>query len=199
MEISASIVKELREKTGVGMMECKTALKECNGDMEKAITYLREKGLASAAKKSGRSAADGTIASYIHAGGKLGVMLELNAETDFVAKTPEFQALAKDLAMQVAAANPRYVKREEIPEEIIQKEKEIFKAQLGETKKPAEIIDKIINGKIEKFFEEVCLLEQTFVKDSNKKINQLIGEMVTKVGENIQIRRFVRFQVGEEE
>jgi len=198
MTISASMVKELREKTGVGMMECKTALTETNGDFEKAIVYLRERGLASAAKKAGRTASDGTVSCYIHAGGKLGVMIEVNSETDFVAKTEDFQALARDLAMQVAAANPLYVRREEVPAEIITKEREIYRAQMGETKKPPEILEKILTGKLEKYFEEACLMEQVFVKDPTKKITQLISETVAKVGENIQVRRFVRFKVGEE-
>ncbi len=198
MSISATMVKELREKTGAGMMECKTALKECEGDSEKAVIFLRERGLASAAKKAGRVAADGTVATYIHAGGKLGVLLEINSETDFVAKTEDFQKLARDLAMHVAAAHPLYVKREEVPAEVIQQEREIYKAQMAETKKPAEIMEKIIAGKLDKYFEEHCLLEQSFVKTPDKKVCQLIGEMVAKVGENIQVRRFIRFKVGEE-
>lgn len=198
MTISATVVKELRDKTGVGMMECKTALKECDGDMEKAITYLREKGLASASKRSGRVAADGTIASYIHAGGKLGVMVEVNAETDFVAKTDEFQVLAKDLAMHIAAAGPSYVKREDVPDDVIQKERDIYKAQLADSRKPADIMEKIIAGKLEKFYAETCLLEQPHIKDSEKKVSQLVAETAGKVGENIQVRRFARFKVGEE-
>ncbi len=198
MSISATMVKELRDKTGVGMMECKTALKECEGNLEKAIIYLRERGLASAAKKSGRVAADGTVMTYIHAGGKLGVLIEINSETDFVAKTEGFQKLARNLAMHVAAAHPLYVKREEVPAEIIQQEREIIKAQMAGAGKPADIMEKIITGKLEKYFEEHCLLEQSFVKEPDKKINQLIGEMVAKVGENIQVRRFTRFKVGEE-
>ncbi|MBN1596183.1 translation elongation factor Ts [candidate division FCPU426 bacterium] len=198
MTISASVVKELREKTGVGMMECKAALQECNGDMDKAMTYLREKGLASAAKRAGRVAADGTVAAYIHAGGKLGVMVEVNVETDFVAKTDEFQALAKDVAMHIAAANPQYVKREDVPEAMVQKERDIYKAQMADTKKPPEILEKIISGKLEKFYEEVCLLEQAYIKDPDKKVSQRIAETIAKVGENVQVRRFARFQVGEE-
>ncbi len=198
MSISATMVKELRDKTGVGMMECKTALKECEGNLEKAIIYLRERGLASAAKKSGRVAADGTVMAYIHAGGKLGVLIEINSETDFVAKTEDFQKLARNLAMHVAAAHPQYVKREEVSAEIIQQEREIIKAQMAGAEKPADIMEKIITGKLEKYFEEHCLLEQSFVKEPDKKISQLIGEMVAKVGENIQVRRFTRFKVGEE-
>jgi elongation factor Ts len=198
MAISATAVKELRDKTGVGMMECKVALQECGGDMEKAITYLREKGLASAAKRAGRVAADGSVAAYIHAGGKLGVLVEVNAETDFVARTDEFQVLAKNLAMHIAAANPLFVKREDVPDEIIQQERDIYKAQMADTKKPAEILEKIISGKLEKYFAEVCLMEQGYVKAPDKNIGQLIAETVAKVGENIQIRRFARFKVGEE-
>ncbi|MCD4813173.1 translation elongation factor Ts [bacterium] len=198
MTISAAVVKELRDKTGVGMMECKTALKETEGDMEKAITYLREKGLASASKRAGRVAGEGIVTSYIHAGGSLGVLVEVNVETDFVAKTDEFQNLAKDIAMHIAASGPVYVKREDVPEETLQKEREIYKAQMAESKKPADIMEKIISGKLEKFYEEICLMEQVFVKDPDKKIHQLVAETVAKVGENIQIRRFTRFKVGEE-
>jgi elongation factor Ts len=197
-EISATMVKELREKTGVGMMECKAALMESKGDFEKAIVYLRERGLTSAAKKASRTAADGTIKAYIHAGGKIGVLLELNCETDFVANTEEFQALAYELAMQVAAANPLYVRREEVPEEVIAREKEIAKAQMGDTKKPPEILEKILVGKVSKYFEEVCLLEQAYIKDPAKKVNQLVTEAVAKIGENIQVRRFTRYKIGEE-
>lgn len=198
MAISASVVKELRDKTGVGMMECKTALQETGGDMEKAIIYLRERGLASATKKAGRVAADGLVTAYIHAGGKLGVLLEVSCETDFVAKTDAFQNLSKELAMQVAAANPQYVRREEVPPEILQRERDIYKAQMGESKKPPEILEKIINGKLEKYFEETCLLEQPYIKEPARKVNALVAETVSKTGENIQVRRFVRFRVGEE-
>lgn len=198
MTISASVVKELRDKTGVGMMECKTALQEAGGDMEKAIIYLRERGLASATKKAGRVAADGLVTAYIHAGGKLGVLLEVSCETDFVAKTEAFQSLSKELAMQVAASNPQYVRREEVPAEILQREREIYKAQMGESKKPAEILEKIINGKLEKYFEETCLLEQPYIKEPSRKVNALVAETVSKTGENIQVRRFVRYKVGEE-
>ena len=197
-EISASMVKDLREKTGVGMMECKTALVETKGDFEKAVVYLRERGLMTAAKKAGRVAADGVIMSYIHAGGKMGVLIEVNCETDFVAKTDEFLSLAKELAMQVAAANPIYVKPEDVPADVIQKEKEIYKAQMGETKKPADILEKILTGKLQKYFEEACLLEQNYIKDPAKKVKQLVTETVTKLGENIQVRRFARYKIGEE-
>ncbi len=197
-EISASMVKDLREKTGVGMMECKAALVEAKGDFEKAIVHLRERGLATATKKAGRTAADGIVKAYIHAGGKIGVLIEVNCETDFVAKTDEFQNLAYELAMQVAAANPLYVRREEVSEEVLQREREIAKAQMGDTKKPADIMEKILTGKVAKYFEEVCLLEQVSIKDPSKKVNQLITEAVSRTGENIQVRRFVRYKIGEE-
>lgn len=199
MTITAAMVNELRQKSGVGLMDCKAALKECEGDFEKAMTFLREKGLASAAKKADRAASDGTIASYIHAGGKLGVLIEVNAETDFVAKTDDFQELARNLAMHVAAAQPGYVKREDVPEEVIQAERDIFKNQMAESKKPADIMEKIITGKLDKFFQENCLLEQGFVKDPDKKISDIIAETVAKVGENIQVKRFARFAVGQGE
>lgn len=198
MTISAETVKQLRNKTGVGMMECKTALKEAGGDVDKAVTYLRERGLASASKRADRVAGEGLVASYIHAGGTLGVLVEVNVETDFVAKTDEFQNLARDLAMHVAASNPQYVKREDVPQEMIQKERDIYKAQMAGSKKPADIMEKIITGKLEKYFQETCLLEQAYVKDPDKKIRQLIAEAIAKVGENIQVRRFARFKVGEE-
>ena len=197
-EITASMVKELREKTGVGMMECKAALAEACGDFEKAIVHLRERGLMTAAKKAGRTAADGTVKAYIHAGGKIGVLIEVNCETDFVANTDEFQALAYELAMQVAAANPLYVKREEVPEEILQREREIARTQLGDSKKPADIVEKILSGKVAKYYEEVCLLDQNYIKDPSKKVSQLVTDAVSKTGENIQVRRFARFKIGEE-
>jgi len=198
MEILASMVKDLREKTGVGMMECKSALVECQGDFEKAIVYLRERGLMSAAKKAGRTAADGVVAAYIHAGGKIGVLIEINCETDFVAKTEEFQNLARELAMQVAAANPVYVKKEDVPEDVIQRERGIYETQMGDSKKPAEIKEKILQGKLQKYFEEVCLLEQAYIKEPSKKVGQMVAEAVSKTGENIQVRRFARYKIGEE-
>ncbi len=198
MAITAAMVNELRQKTGVGLMDCKAALQECDGDFEKAMKYLREKGLATAAKKADRSASDGTIASYIHAGGKLGVMIEVNSETDFVAKTEDFQELAKNLAMHVAASAPAYVKREDVPAEVVDQEREIYKNQMVDSKKPADIMEKIINGKLDKFFQETCLLEQVYVKDPDKKVRDLIADTVAKVGENIQVRRFARFAVGQE-
>ena len=198
MEITATMVKQLRERTGVGMMECKSALVEAAGDFEKAVVYLRERGLMSAAKKANRVVCEGIVESYIHAGGKIGVLLEINCETDFVAKTSEFQSLAHDVAMHVAAANPQFIKPADIPEAINQKEREIYRAQMGESSKPPEIIEKILQGKLQKFHEDVCLLEQAFVKDPQKKIKQLVSEAVAKTGENIQIRRFARFKIGEE-
>lgn len=196
-EISASKVKDLREQTGAGMMECKKALTDAAGDMEKAVTLLRERGLASAAKKSGRATKEGLIGTYVHMG-KLGVMVEVNCETDFVAKTEDFQNLCKDVAMHIAAANPAYVAPEEVPADVIEKEKDIFKAQI--TGKPANIVDKIVEGKIAKYYEETCLLEQIFVKDPDgkKKIKDLVKDTIAKLGENIQIRRFVRLQLGEQ-
>lgn len=198
MEITAGMVKDLRERTGVGMMECKQALVECRGDAEKAVVHLRERGLMTAAKKAGRTATDGTVTAYIHAGGKIGVLLELNCETDFVAKTDEFQALAHDLAMQVAAACPLWVRKEEVPEEVVSRERGIYLAQMADQKKPPEIQEKIVQGKLQKYFEETCLLEQVYVKDPTKKISQLVAETVAKTGENIQVRRFARYRIGEE-
>jgi len=195
--ISASQVKELRERTGAGMMDCKKALTETNGDMEKAIEYLREKGLAAAAKKAGRIATEGLVESYIHGGGRIGVLIEVNCETDFVAKTDEFKELVKDLAMQVAAASPQYVSREEVPQEVIEKEKTILRAQALNEGKPEKIVEKMVEGRIEKFFKEVCLLEQPFIKDPDKSVNDLVTEKIAKIGENIKVRRFVRFELGE--
>jgi elongation factor Ts len=195
--ISAQAVKELRERTGAGMMDCKKALVEVNGDMEKAIDYLREKGLAAASKKAGRIASEGLVEAYIHAGGKIGVLLEINCETDFVAKTDDFKALARDIAMQIAASNPSYVSRDEIPEDVVNREKDIFKAQALNEGKPANIVEKMIVGRVEKFYKEICLLDQVFIKDDSKTIQQLITEAVARIGENISLRRFSRFQLGE--
>ena len=197
MEITASTVKDLREQTGVGMMECKKALVETNGDMEKAIDLLRKKGIASAAKKAGRIATEGLVSSYIHAGGKIGVLVEVNCETDFVAKTDTFQALVKDISMHIAAANPLYVRQEEIPSTLLEKEREIYKAQALESGKPVSVIDKIVDGKISKFCKDICLLDQPFVKDNEKTIQQLLLEKIASIGENISIRRFARFHLGE--
>jgi elongation factor Ts len=196
-EISAKIVAELREKTGAGMMDCKKALTEAGGDLAKAEDVLRKKGLSAAAKKTGRAATEGAVASYIHMGGKIGVLLEVNCETDFVARTDGFQALVKDLSMHVAAAAPQYVRREEVPAEVVAKEMEIAKEQMRAQKKPEAMLEKIAAGKLEKFYSEVCLLEQPFVKDDKKKIQDVVTEAVAKIGENIQIRRFARFVLGE--
>ncbi len=197
MEISARSVKELREKTGAGIMDCKRALLESGGDLEKAVDYLRQKGLALAARKEGRVAAEGVVGAYIHGGGKIGVLVELNCETDFVARTPEFQNLLKDVAMQVAAATPRYVRREDVPLEETEREREIYRLQAQDMGKPQKVMDKIVDGKMEHFYSEVCLLEQEFIKDPDHQVEDLIREVVTKVGENIQVRRFARYHVGE--
>jgi len=196
-EITAKMVQELREKTGAGMMDCKKALGEAGGDFAKAEELLRKKGLSAAAKKSARAATEGAVASYIHMGGKIGVLIEVNCETDFVARTDGFQQLVKDLAMQVAAAAPRYVRREEVPVEETAKEMEFARSQAREQKKPEAIIEKIATGKVEKYFSEVCLLEQPFVKDDKKKVGDVVTEAVAKIGENIQVRRFARFVLGE--
>ena len=197
MEVSANMVKDLREKTGAGMMDCKKALAETDGDFQKALDYLRQKGLATAAKRAGRMASEGRVGSYIHAGGKIGVMVEVNCETDFVAKTDDFQAFAKDMAMQIAASNPSYVRREEVTPEVLEREKEIYRAQAREAKKPEKIMDKIVEGKLEKFYGEVCLLEQAFVKDPDVTVQDLLNGLIGKLGEKIEIRRFTRYQVGE--
>jgi elongation factor Ts len=196
-EVNANQVKELREKTGAGMMDCKKALSEAGGDFTKAEEILRKKGLSTAAKKSTRAATEGAVASYIHMGGKIGVLVEVNCETDFVARTDGFQALVKDVAMQIAAAAPRWVRREEVPQDIVAKEIEIAKAQARDQKKPEAILEKIATGKVEKFYAEFCLLEQPFVKDDKKKVQDMVSEVVAKIGENVQIRRFARFVLGE--
>jgi len=192
------MVKTLRVKTNAGMMECKEALKAADGDFEKAIDYLRKKGMSAATKRSSKAAKDGTIAQYIHMGGKIGVLVELNCETDFVAKTEAFQTLARDLAMHVAASNPLYVRPEEIPAEALEREKEIYRSQLVAEKKPEKIWDKIIEGKLRKYYEEVCLLQQKFIKNPDITVETLVNEMIAKTGENITVRRFARFQLGEE-
>jgi len=197
MEISADVVKKLREKTGVGLMDCKEALRAADGDMEKAVDYLREKGLAKLAKRTGRAATEGSVASYIHTGGKVGAMAEVNCETDFVAKTNEFQAFVKDVVMQITASNPTYVRREDIPSEVLEREKTIYRNQARESGKPEKILDKIAEGKLEKFYQEVCLMEQPFIKNPDITVKGLLEELVTKLGENVVIRRFVRFQLGE--
>ncbi len=196
MEISANSVKELREKTGAGMMDCKRALTEAAGDFAKAEEWLRQKGLSAAAKKAPRVATEGAVGSYIHLGGKIGVLVEVNCETDFVARNELFQAFVKDVSMHIAASNPLYLRREDVPPEVVEKEREIAKAQLKEQGKPEHIWEKISEGKIDKFFKEICLLEQPFVKDPDKSVGQLTTDAVAKLGENIQIRRFSRYQVG---
>lgn len=195
--ITMDMVKELRERTGAGVLDCKKALAETNGDIEKAIEYLREKGLSAAAKKAGRISAEGIVEAYIHGGGRIVVLLELNCETDFVAKTPAFKELAKNLAMQVAAARPEYVNKEDVPEGVLAKEKEILKAQALNEGKPEKVVDKMVEGRIEKFYKEVCLMEQAYIRDPNIAVKDLIVEQVAKIGENIRVRRFVRYEVGE--
>ena len=195
MEITAAMVKDLRSQSGAGIMECKSALKETSGDVESAITFLRKKGLAKADKKSDRQTGDGSVGAYIHAGNKLGVMVELNCETDFVANTPDFQELIRDIAMHIAAAKPRFATREEVTQETLDKEKEIFAHQAKESGKPENIIEKIVSGKMEKFYEENCVLEQPFIKDTNITVQELIKQKIALLGENINIGRFARFEV----
>lgn len=195
--VTAALVKELRERTGAGMMDCKRALQETSGDIDKAVEYLREKGLASAEKKAGRIASEGRINSYIHAGGRIGVLIEINCETDFVAKTDEFEQLSKDLAMQVAASRPLYLTRMDVPEEVIAKEREILKAQALNEGKPEKIVAKMVEGRLEKYFSETCLMEQPFIKETEKTVEEVIREKIAKIGENIQVRRFCRFELGE--
>lgn len=196
--ISAERVRELREKTGAGLMDCKAALEAAQGDVEKAIDHLRKKGLADVAKKVHREAREGVVASYIHAGGKIGVLVEVDCETDFVARTEDFQVLVKDLAMQVAAASPAWVSREEVPAEVVEREREIYRQQMEGQKKPPQVLDKIVEGKIEKFYEIQCLLDQPFIRDSSgkTKVKDLVIQLSAKVGERIVVRRFARFQVG---
>ena len=195
--ITAEMVKQLRERTGAGMMDCKKALSETNGDMDKAIEFLREKGLATAAKKAGRIAAEGLVDAYIHGDGRIGVLIEVNIETDFAAKNEDFKAFVKDVAMHIAAAKPEYIRREEVPSELIEKEKEILKAQALNEGKPEKIVEKMVEGRIDKFYKEICLLEQPYIKDPDKTIQQLLTEKISTIGENISIRRFARFERGE--
>lgn len=197
MEISAGLVKELREKTGAGMMDCKKALAETSGDFEKAIEYLRKKGIASAAKKAGRATKEGAVSSYIHGEGRVGVLVEINCETDFVARTEQFKSFVRDVAMHIAAAAPQWVAPEEVPADVIAKEKEIAVAQMQASGKPAAVLEKIAEGKIKKFYEDNCLMQQVFVKDPNKTIEQLLKETIAGLGENMTIRRFARFVLGE--
>ena len=196
-EISAQMVKDIRDATSASFIDCKKALEESSGNVDKAVEILRVKGLAKASKKAGRSTPEGIVTSYIHAGGKIGVLLEVNCETDFVARNDEFQQFTREVAMQIAAANPTYVTEEDVPEDIINKEKEIMKAQVIESGKPDNIADKIVAGKISKYFEENCLVNQIYIRDTKRKISDLLSELIAKVGENIQIRRFERFQLGE--
>ena len=195
--ITAQMVKELREKTGAPWMDCKIALTEANGDMAGAETVLRKRGLASAQKRAGRATLEGVVGSYVHAGGKIGVLVEINWETDFVARTDEFQLLAHDLAMHVAAADPRFLRKEEVTPEILEKEKEIYRAQALASGKPEKVVERIVEGKMEKFYEEVCFLEQHFVKDPGQTVGQVVATYIGKLGENITVRRFVRFKMGE--
>lgn len=197
MTITADQVKALRDKTGAGFMECKAALAEANGDMEEATTILRKRGLAQAAKRAGRSTGQGMIGSYIHMGGKIGVLIEVNCESDFVARTDDFQTLAKELAMQVAASGPQYARREDVPAEVLEQEKAIYRAQLDGSRKPANVVDKIVEGKLESFFEQVVLVDQPSIRDPKQKVGQMIQATIAKVGENITVPRFVRFKVGE--
>ena len=197
MELNAAAVKELREKTGAGFMDCKKALAETGGNLEKAVDYLRQKGLAAAAKKADRVAADGAVGAYVHPGGKIGVLVEINCQTDFVARTAEFQALLKDMAMQIAAANPRYVKREDVSADEIKKECEIYRSQALESGKAEKFVEKIVEGKMERFYSEVCLLEQAFIKDPDRKVIDTINDAITRLGEKIEVRRFARYHLGE--
>jgi len=197
MEISIELVKDLRQRTGAGIVDCKAALQEAGGSIEAAIDYLRKKGLATAAKKAGRIATDGLVASYIHAGGKMGVLVEINCETDFVAKTGDFHDFVKNMAMHIAAANPQFIRREDVPPEVLEKEKDIYRTQAVDSGKPEKVIDKIVEGKLERFYSETCLLEQTYIRDSDLTVKEVLDGMIGKLGENIAIRRFARFQLGE--
>ena len=197
MEISAAMVKDLRDRTGAGMMDCKKALIDAQGDAEKAVELLRERGLSKAAKKAGRLASEGIVDAYIHGGGRIGVLVEVNIETDFAAKNEEFRSFVKDIAMQIAAMNPLYVKREDVPAEVIEREKEILKAQAINEGKREHIAEKLVAGRIEKYFSEVCFLEQAFIKDNDKTVEDVLKEKSALIGENISIRRFVRFEMGE--
>jgi len=196
-EISAKLVKELREKTGAGMMDCKEALVASGADIIKAVEFLRKKGLATAQKRAGRATSEGTLAAYIHMGGKLGVMVEVNSETDFVAKNDQFQEFAKNIAMHIAASNPLGIRPEDVPSEVVAKEREIYAAQARETGKPEKVIEKIVEGKLKKFFEDSCLLQQRYVRNPDITVGDLLNDLIAKIGENISIRRFVRFQVGD--
>jgi elongation factor Ts len=197
MEVNATAVKELRERTGAGIMDCKKALAETGGSLDKAVDYLRQKGLAAAAKRADRVAADGAVGAYVHPGGKIGVLVEINCETDFVARTTEFQALLKDMAMQIAAANPRFVRREDVSAQESEKEKTIYRQQALESGKPENVLEKIVEGKMERFYSEVCLLEQPFIKEPERKVSDIVNDTAARLRENIQIRRFARYNLGE--
>ena len=196
--ISADQVKTLRDRTGAGFMECKSALTDANGDIEQATTILRKRGLAQAAKKAGRSTSQGAVGSYIHMGGKIGVLVEVNCESDFVARTDQFAGLVKEIAMHIAAADPRYVRREDVPAEALEKEREIYRAQFAQSGKPANVIDKIVDGKLDSYYEQVVLLDQKFIRDDKLKVSQIIADATAKMGENITVSRFARFKVGEQ-
>ncbi len=197
MEITTAMVKELRQATGAGVLDCRKALEECEGDFDKAVAYLREKGLAEAAKKADRAASEGVIETYSHHGNRVGVMLELNCETDFVARTEEFQALAHDLALHIAFAAPRYISRDQVPPEVVEAERKIYRAQALEEGKPEHIVDRIVEGKLEKFYKTVCLLEQPFVKDEDRTVEDILKDHTARLGENIVVRRFARYELGE--
>ena len=197
MEITATLIKDLRERTGAGMMDCKKALTEVGGDMDKAIDYLRTKGLAKAAKKAGREATEGAIVSYIHGGGRIGVLVEVNCETDFVARNEDFQGFTRDVAMQIAAMNPQFVRKDEVAADVVARERDVLLAKAKESGKPEPVIQKMVDGQISKWMKEICLLDQSFVKDPDKTIEQLQQELIAKIGENIKVRRFVRFELGE--
>jgi elongation factor Ts len=197
MEVNATLVRELREKTGAGIMDCKRALAETGGDLDNAVNYLRQKGLAAAAKKADRVAADGAVGAYVHPGGKIGVLVEINCETDFVARTTEFQALLKDIAMQIAAANPRYVRRQDVSADEIEEERGIYRRQALESGKPEKVVEKIVEGKMERFYSEVCLLEQAFIKDPDHKVADIVNDVVARLKEKIEVRRFARYHLGE--
>lgn len=197
MKIPAKMVKELRERTGAGMMDCKKALSETNGDIEKAIDYLREKGLTAAAKKSGRITSEGIVDAYIHGGGRIGVLVEVNCETDFVAKTEEFKTFVRNMAMQIAASRPEYVRREDVPEEVVNREKEVLRVQALNEGKPEKIIERMVEGRLNKYFKEICLMEQPYIRDPDITVQDLLNQMIAKTGENISIRRFTRYEMGE--
>lgn len=197
MEISATAVRDLREKTGAGMMDCKKALSECQGDVSKAVDWLRKKGLSQAEKKAGRAAAEGVVSAYIHGDGKIGVLVEVNCETDFVARTEDFKAFVRDVAMHIAATNPQYVTAAEVPQDVLNREKDVLKAQAAQSGKPAQVIEKMVEGRIAKFLAEICLMDQPFVKEPDKTVTQIQKELVAKLGENIAVRRFTRLVMGE--